>query len=199
MVVTDRFIFIRLQKCASRTLGEYFKKAYNSPSKVEGVHIPARKAIKTFQDRAFVGSIRNPWDWYVSWHTFIKDDPRFKDIYKPDFKEFMLHIFNKKKGKYPFINFNSINYNDIGVFAYRYIQMCCNVFLEDLISYYIRFEDIEGGIEDVCLNYPPKNFVDLPHMNKTNHKKYTDYYDDELREMVAHKDRIIIERFGYKF
>ena len=199
MVVTNDFVFIRLQKCASRTLGEYFKKAYGSNSKVAGVHVPARDVQKWYPDKYLVCSIRNPWDWYVSWHTFIKNDERFESFYKPVFKEFLKGIFNKKHGKYSFIDFSSMSFCDYGVFSYRYLRMCCDEASKDLVKHWIRFEDIKNHVEVIHCNYPPAYNVKLPYMNKTNHKNYREYYDDELREMVAHKDQIIIDRFGYEF
>jgi hypothetical protein len=35
--------------------------------------------------------------------------------------------------------------------------------------------------------------------NTTEHEHFTDYYSNELRELVAEKDAAIIERFGYEF
>ena len=42
-------------------------------------------------------------------------------------------------------------------------------------------------------------FADAPATNTTDHAHYTDYYSDELRELVARKDAGIIRRFDYSF
>ena len=39
----------------------------------------------------------------------------------------------------------------------------------------------------------------LENPNPTNHAHYSQYYDDELVARVAEQDRLMIERFGYKF
>ena len=102
MVITDKFIYFRLQKCGSRTLGEFFKKEFNSNSPVAGVHKPVRDILKEKNKKLFVASVRNPWDWYVSWYFFNKNDNneatkgRFKSILKKDFKETLKFMLNKK-------------------------------------------------------------------------------------------------------
>lgn len=40
----------------------------------------------------------------------------------------------------------------------------------------------------------------LKHSNKSSYKKpYTKYYTQELIDIVAEKEKWVIERFGYKF
>ena len=38
-----------------------------------------------------------------------------------------------------------------------------------------------------------------PPINASEHGPYPDYYDSELRRLVAHKARWLTERFGYAF
>jgi len=47
-----------------------------------------------------------------------------------------------------------------------------------------------------------KVLSDLENMDKVHtskHKDYREYYDDELIDLVKHKDEIIIKRFNYEF
>ena len=61
-----------------------------------------------------------------------------------------------------------------------------------------KFENLQEDFHSVCTHIgltPPK----LPHLGKTRDKPYTEYYDDETRQMVGEKYAQDIKDFNYKF
>ena len=61
-----------------------------------------------------------------------------------------------------------------------------------------RFENLQDDFDIVCdkIEIPMRK---LPHIHKTDHTPYWDYYTDETRELIAKLYAKDIETFGYKF
>lgn len=61
-----------------------------------------------------------------------------------------------------------------------------------------RFESYQQDLDKMCnmINLPT---IELPHINKTRHKHYTEYYNKETRKIVEDKYIEDIERYGYEF
>ena len=68
------------------------------------------------------------------------------------------------------------------------------------MDYYIRFEKLHEDIQAVCnLLGLSCDLKQLPHIKKTNHKYYTEYYTDEMRDKIAEDCRDDIDFFNYAF
>ena len=128
-----------------------------------------RKKYGSIEDFFKFGVTRNPWDRAISYY-FWKGYKSF------DKKRFVNSLPPRSCGDYFYVK----KYNDYKV------------------DYVIRYENLQEDFNVVCdkIGIPRQQ---LPHKNKSKHKHYTEYYDDETKQIVAEKYAKDIEYFGYEF
>jgi hypothetical protein len=136
-----------------------------------------QKKYESIEDFFKFGVTRNPWDRAISYY-FWKGHKSF----------------NKKIFINNLIQRNRNNYRPKPCVDY----FCVKKYNDHKLDYVIRFENIQKDFNIVCdkIGIPTQQ---LPHKNKSSHKHYTEYYDDETREIVAKKYAKDIEFFGYEF
>ena len=129
--------------------------------------------------------VRNPWDRFLSEFAYRKR--LHGKTFPCGFKEFLLHGHGKVhrraaikqhiRPQYEFVHDESGN---------------------QMVDFIGRFENQQEDFNHICnkLGLPHK---ELTHENKSNHRPYWEYYDDESREIVAEKYAKDIEVFDYKF
>lgn len=145
-----------------------------------------RKKAPSYFTFAFV---RNPWDRYNSAFWYLQSggmgpptgqDQTFKRNHIKDmtFKQFT----HKWKNQHPPI-----------IHFHPQVE-----FIDSDIDYIGRVENFQQDFNIICDKIGISR-EQLPHKNKSTHKHYTDYYDDETKQIVAEKYAKDIEKFGYKF
>jgi hypothetical protein len=133
-----------------------------------------------------IASIRNPYDWMVSrW--------KYHDKYFP--KEYS---FNEWVMKFS------------GEMTMRFIECCYeygNINNKMIVDYFIRLEYIEQDINNLIkfdiLNTKYhqndiKKFINLK-KNTTFHKHYTNYYTEDLKNIVYKSNKLIFDLFKYNY
>lgn len=121
--------------------------------------------------------VRNPFSRLVSEYFYLKDRLKLSN----DIKKELIYLASQNKN---------------GVMGNHCMHQ--HKFINDKINFIGKFENLQEDFDIICdkIGIPQQQ---LPHHNKTKHKHYTEYYDDETREIVAQKYARDIEYFGYKF
>lgn len=133
------------------------------------------------EDYRLYGLIRNSYDRVISFWRFVL---RYE---KRDETKFTLLRFLERKLKRP----EWLGW--ISQVDFFYTNCECKYQLK-----FIRNENMDEDFLKFCDDVGLDR-IKLPRENATNHKHYTEYYDDKTRAIVTEKWARDIEYFGYKF
>lgn len=189
-----KFIFLHVPKCAGSTLNTFFLK-YSDDPEFNAWHPTLKGYSQKYEISNYfkILSSRNPWDRLVSCFFYLKqggnktlhdiDLSKKLKIYKSDFKPWIKNHF-----------FEALNLN-LKVNHLKPIFFYLSKTAPDFI---IKTENLQQDFNTVCdkIGIPQQ---ELPHKNKSKHKHYTEYYDEETKQIVAEKYAKDIEYFGYEF
>ena len=198
-----RILYIRMPKCGSSSIVDYvsshFKNIEITGGANEGYWHSSNKGYINFNSNRPIyksldlnkfdfsfSSIRNPWARVVS--AYHKGGWNGES----------------QRAEYPtFIScVNAIREDSISCPASKWhVTPLCRHLVRDgelIVNHLIRIENIQEDFDKICdkIGIPHQQ---LPHKNKSKHKHYTEYYDDETRQIVAEKYARDIEYFGYEF
>jgi hypothetical protein len=193
-------IFIHIPKCGGSSIENAIDGRdwwhINKPINIKcEKHFSAEKCkqqySKYWEEYTKFTMVRNPYSLQVSWYFF-------KNIYnhKMSFKEYVknekINRISRYSGKFLDKKWNKIMPDLLT--SYEYISTNGAIEL-DFIG---KIENLQEDFDIICdkIGIPHQQ---LPHKNKTKHKHYTEYYDDETKQMVAERYAKDIEYFGYEF
>jgi hypothetical protein len=253
MFVTDKLIYLQLQKTACSHIAALLEKTVGG--RKIGLHIPLPRRFYS-TGMYIVGSIRNPWDWYVSQWSYgcagrgalhqrltarrffrffekpiselKKPVDRWRESYRdnrdPDcFKNWLKLMFDPARKKdlgegyarSPISNF-------AGLMTYRYVMIYTRAKsrgLTDLqtlqkfdsennvLKFAIRVESIEDDLIQALNQAGYQLSRDQIQTIKTGAESRTNpsdhlspefYYDEEAAGLVRDREKLIIEKYGYR-
>lgn len=184
-----RAIFIHIPKAAGTSVAQalfggsrhipYFKYERANPYKFE-----------RFFKFSFV---RNPWDRLVSTYFYLKNgganemDRRFaaENLIAYDSFTAFVEGWLSKENIWSWVHFKPQHY------------FICDADLRLRMDFVGRMETIDEDFGNVCRRLGIA--AELKWTNRGDHRHYTDYYTDELRERVAAVYADDIRLFGYQF
>jgi len=210
MVLSKYFVFIHFPKTGGSFVRKIFDftapKSWELSSPAKHLHIS--HCPDTHKSLPVIGFVRNPYDWYVSWYVFSKHVyptdffNSISDGGKLDFKSTMLSAMELDYNKIFEIDFNELYSRPVGAYT-AYIH---SMFGKDLDKVRLgKFENLrEDFINILSEIVEPPLFMRLttklyPRVNVGKRSHYQDYYDPELREIIAEKEKVILDRFDYRF
>ena len=124
--------------------------------------------------------VRNPWDWQVSFYTYVR-----KCTYHKQHELFKSMSFDQ------FIEFRKSEYQTQSSFI---IDPRTN---KRIVSDVMKFENLEEEFAALTAKLGIK--VNLPHKNVSNKKSYKDFYSTKTIEAVEEIYQEDIKRFSYSF
>lgn len=200
MILTKDFVFIHFPKTGGKFVVTVLLE--NAPKEWEVKHIDQHPNIRdipeTHRHLPVFGFVRNPWDWYVSWYEYLKRDKTNEFFNKvsnngaKNFKDTILTAFDadfiKKEnigGCTWYFEFSlGKDYERVRIGKFERLR-------EDLLKILSGIVEVPDQLASAILSHPP--------VNTGKRGKYQDYYDQELRDIVATKDERLIKRFDYRF
>lgn len=190
-----KFIFIHIPKTGGSSIVKFFRDNNIKSDSTSG--FPHRETItpEIIEQNYYVFAFhRNPWDRMVSlWKYWTKINVQ---------KNTILQHYPES------ISFPGFCYNLRNIFIdllprlekiHVMNQCLLNGHSKDLnVTFWGRFSHLEDDFKIVCdtLNIP---FNGLPKINRSKHKDYKEYYDDNLKQFVAKLYEQDIDTFKYTF
>ena len=176
MIIDEhKAIFIHIPKNAGTSIEEYFgnKSVRIQPEKHADIYEIKKKFKNSYNNYRKFTIIRNPYDKMVSWYFYLKRN-------LGDYNVIEFNNWIKDPSKFWHIN-DPISYLKP---QYEWINNTVEI---------IKFENLNKE-----LNKFFNEKINLPIINKSNHKHYLEYYNKQSLNIIYKRYKKDFEKFNYK-
>lgn len=228
MIVTPRFVFLHLHKSGGTFVNELLLRFVPGAQQL-GYHLPWRKLPDAYVHLPVLGLVRNPWSYYVSWYAFQLQRPQPNALFRVlseggrlDFTGTIRNMLNlgttgahldaliaalppayTNQGlNLPGFALQPLRGSGLGFYSFLYRYMTGGARQLHVARMEGLREELEGLISAVGqpVTEAMRAYIQsAPARNVSTHGEYTDYYNDELRDLVSARDADVIARYEYRF
>lgn len=187
MIISDekKFIFIAVPKTGSSSIEKALGKYHNDELPTGIVKHTRFSAIPELFKKPYYKFcfFRNPWDRMVSlYHHHVKVGDTIFD-YKYDEIGFTEWI-------------NKIKLANLDELGRQTDYLLYKGKIAPNVAVY-KFEEMDDAWNHICKTLDIEE--ELPHINKSKHKHYSTYYNDETRHFIKVREYGVIKMMGYEF
>lgn len=228
MIVCNKFVFLHLHKSGGTFVNQMMATCIPYAKQI-GYHLPYKEIPGGFKRQPVLGTVRNPWSYYVSWYHFqagmespnalfqVASDGNTLDFNATVTNLVRLHEDDERVAElasllpvgYKNHGLNltrhcigAISGSGLGFFSFLYKRLYEGAESPTIL----KMECLRSGLKDFieCHSVEPlarlHAFIDqTPRLNTSQHGDYRDYYSESLKELVAEADSMLIDLHGYTF
>lgn len=217
MYLTNKYVFIHMNKTGGVTVKDWMIKHFGA-SVHRYKHAPIRMLDSIHHGKTTIGVIRNPFSWYVSYFEYLTQNGILTTMKFPQFiftytqhPRALLDFMGKKvrrklENLYPprtKLKIGSWTYHYINYFSYdaKDILREKKPLLADPsnLDVLMRTETLTEDMVTTFGEEYRESIENFPRKNVTKRKPYQEYYNDELRTIVEHREKTLMECLGYEF
>jgi len=228
MIVCNKFVFLHLHKSGGTFVNQLMASCIPYVRQI-GYHFPYRELPRSFARLPVVGTVRNPWDYYVSWYHFQSQmqypHTLFMCVSKNNslnFEETIFNLLSISKNEQLFTEFQQQLPSQFMAQGINLTQKCLEPHKDSGNGFYsflynrlyqgasepiiIKMEQLRDGLYSLVeqLQLQPQAKIqaflrDAPNMNTSTHSHYQSYYSNKLKLSIASVDAAVIEQHSYMF
>lgn len=226
MIATDRLVFLHLHKSGGTFVNSLLMRCVPSAVPI-GYHFPYREVPDAFRDRPVLGTVRNPWAYYVSWYHFQANQPKPNILFRICSNEgqlgFAATVANLvglagdeprmallEQGLPETYRARGLNLTKacvaelrerrVGFYSFLYERLYAGAAKPRVMKVERLREELRDAL--AALGQLPNScaerfLAEAPPLNVSTHRAPSHYYDPDLAALVAERDAKIIERYCY--
>jgi hypothetical protein len=216
MLITKHFLVLQLPRTGGELLRDACLESLPATDLIPNdLHIgmPYDELVDDFGDLPMLSIVRNPWSWYRSWYrhmTEVHPDHRSGPVWESAFE----------RGRSDFGTVVTRACTGEGFVSPRTSRVMREHDCDHLTALHLRAVGSgldDGRVEIAKFETLAEDFLDFgarhgvagigeiaaalrDRLDEENGKRpYRDLYDDDLRELVGRRARLLADRYGYEF